>query len=108
MLKPKIGGVVGVIIGIVLIALCWYEVYQKGSFHLWAGLVGPAIIPSSLAMILVPIDRLFTPEIRDNQEHYTYKFDTYKPLSWILFILGGILAAANYGLLKYGFGILQA
>lgn len=102
-MSPKVGGVLGVIFGVAMTALAWYAAHNEGKIYLFACLIGPAVLPFSIALVALPPGYLMRPKEVDGRVEYDTRNPSYTPLGFILFAVGLALGGLLFAYLKYGF-----
>jgi hypothetical protein len=97
-LSPKAGGAVGVVVAVVALGLTWYTVTIKGTFYVMLAMLGPALLPLSLATVLLPTRLLMVPTEVEGRVEYNTQNPKFTPLGWFIFGSG---ICAGVGLLVY-------
>jgi hypothetical protein len=102
-LTPTARGVLGVLLGLFLIGLTIYLAKSKGAIYLFPCLVGPAVIPISLATLALRVDKLYKPTERDGKLIYDTAGINHTPLGWLLILVGFAGSGIFYWIVSNGF-----
>src|SRR5438876_8387892 len=100
-MTPKTSGVIGIIIGIVCIGIAWHVAQDEGRIMLFPCLLGPAVLPISVAFVVLPVRRLLIPEETEGGLVYDLRNSAYTPLGKGLMALGFVASGLFFLCLKY-------
>jgi len=97
-MTPAARGVFGILFALFCIAITVYFSRTEGSIYLFPCLAGPGVLPLSIAMLLLPIPKLYLPTEIDGKQVYDTSGTKMTPLGWALIVVG----LAGGGLLFLG------
>jgi hypothetical protein len=74
-LSPKAGGVLGVVIGAGCLAYSWHLLQTEGKYSAGLLMMGFAVLPISLASVVLPLRLLYIPTETEGR----FEYDTRNP-----------------------------
>jgi hypothetical protein len=97
----KARGILGIVLGVGCIALTVYGVHSTGEIYLFPCLLGPAILPISFVMSVVPVQKLYLPQEVDGRLEYDTTGTKHTPLGWALLGFGLVASGLFFLYLKF-------
>jgi hypothetical protein len=101
-MSPRIGGVLGILLGLACIGFAWYLAQNEGKIYFFPCLLGPAILPYSLALVALPPNWVMRPKEIDGRIEYDTRNPSYTPFGIVLIVIGLACAGGFYVFLRYG------
>jgi hypothetical protein len=101
-MSPTARGIFGLLFGIALIGLTIFLVRSQGEIYLFPCLLGPAVLPISLASLVLPVEKLYNPTEVNGKQVYDTAGTNHTPLGWGLIVFGFLLSGAFYLILNGG------
>jgi hypothetical protein len=102
-MSPVARGLLGVLLGVFCIAIAVYFAQTQGAIYVFPCLVGPGVLPISIATLFLPIPKLYAPTEIDGKLVYDTAGTKMTPLGYALIGLGLLSGGILFLFLRGGF-----